>query len=246
MNESSAPFLAMDGVHKRFRPGIFKRTTIFDGLSCGFMRSQCTALLGHNGAGKTTLIRVLLGLIRPDDGQVLCDGHPVRREDRRRIGFMPEVSKMPADLTVEEALRGQLRLYGTGTTKVASRVDAKLAEVDLGNHRKKRIGRLSKGMARRVAWAQATIHEPEFLVLDEPFSGLDPLARQNLQTLMSDLRRKGVGMLVCTHEFWSVRELADQIYVINGGKLVYQRHRDDQSNPWPEERDLVQYFSVRT
>lgn len=226
-SSSATPFIELRRLSKTFKPGVLKRVQVVNELSCTFNAHQCTAFLGHNGAGKTTSIRMILGLIRPDKGEVLFQGRPMTREDRRLIGFMPEVSKLPMDLTCEEILSHQLHLYGVPAGSGRGQlITSKLEEVGLAAHRKKRIGQLSKGMARRLAWSQATIHSPEFLILDEPFSGLDPLARIDMQNWMVTLRSRGVGMLVCTHEFWSVRELCDEIYIISKGKVVFTSATD--------------------
>lgn len=225
-------FLELRGIAKSFRPGILKRIQIIPDLSCSFLDQKCTAYLGHNGAGKTTTIRLILGLATPDKGTILCRGKAMTRLDRADIGYMPEVSKLPMDLTCEEVLRHQLHLYRPGGhgASHARLIDERLEEAGLAAHRKKRVGKLSKGMGRRLAWAQATIHDPRFLILDEPFSGLDPLGRLEMQGWMKTLKGRGVGMMMCTHEFWSVRELCDEVYVLNKGRLVYSSATDQGSD----------------
>jgi ABC-type multidrug transport system ATPase subunit len=231
------------------KAGVMKRrVTTVDGLSCAFDADAVTALLGHNGAGKTTTIKLILGLLRPNRGQIRCLGQPMSREHRRAIGYMPEVRKLPAALTCQEILLQQLRLYDGGGFFKSGRqalVAETLADVGLKGHEKKRVSQLSKGMGRRLAWAQATIHKPRFLILDEPFSGLDPLARHEMQAWMTKLKAQGTGMLICTHELWTVQDLCDKMFILNRGKLVFESDRAS-SLAHLDEQKLLDYFRVES
>jgi ABC-type multidrug transport system ATPase subunit len=220
--------VALVGVRKVFRNDVLKKPQVaVDRLTLYVARGQVTGLLGHNGAGKTTTIRMLLGLIRPDVGEVLFGGAPLTTASKRAIGYMPEVNKLPAALTAEEILTQHLRLYrpadenGATPTRASrrARVGAALEAVGLTAHRKKRIGRMSKGMARRVAWAQATIHRPTLLILDEPTSGLDPLGRRLLSELIEAEKAKGTTILLCTHDLLHVSTLCEHFHVLRQGRL---------------------------
>jgi ABC-2 type transport system ATP-binding protein len=218
--------LQLTDVRKVFRSDVMKKPQVaLDGLTCAFPRHACTGLLGHNGAGKTTTIRMILGLVRPDRGAVLFEGRNLRVQDKRWIGYMPEVNKLPAALTPEEILTHHLQLFMPEdlprARDRAAAVDEHLTRVGLAAHRRKRIGKLSKGMARRLAWAQATIHKPRLLVLDEPSSGLDPLGRREMLTWIAAEKSRGTTILLCTHELLQVQTLCDQYYILNRGRLVY-------------------------
>jgi ABC-2 type transport system ATP-binding protein len=170
---------------------------------------------------------MILGLLKPDQGEILFKGAPMTRHHRLHLGYMPEVNKLPAELTCREVLTKQIRLYDgpqLAGMRTRERVERMLHRIKLTQHQKKRISQLSKGMARRLAWGLATIHEPEFLILDEPFSGLDPLGRQDMQEWMVACKAKGTGMLLCTHEFWTVQEFCDDLFILNKGKVVYSSH----------------------
>lgn len=217
--------LELKNLTKIFKHDLLKKpVAAVENLSCSFPTAQCTGLMGHNGAGKTTSIRMIFGLIKPDQGQVLFRGKPIRWQDKRVIGYMPEVNKLALNLNSLEILRHQLKIFRPAhipRRDFNKCIEAKLNEVGLWEHRHKRIGQLSKGMGRRLAWAQATIHNPDLLILDEPFSGLDPLGRQLMSDLINQMRQKNKTILLCTHELWSVNEVCDQLHILNQGKLVY-------------------------
>ena len=228
------PQLELRNIHKVFKSDLLKKSqTAVSDLSCHFPKGACTGLMGHNGAGKTTSIRMIFGLLKPDKGEVLFEGRAIKRHDRSQIGYMPEVNKLPLNLTCEELLHYQLKLIQPQSLKTRvykQRVTEKLKEVELWSHRSKRIGQLSKGMGRRLAWAQATIHQPKLLVLDEPFSGLDPLGRQLMSRLINSYRKEGQTIILCTHELWSVNEVCDHLHILHQGRLVFS-----SLNPGTEE-----------
>jgi ABC-2 type transport system ATP-binding protein len=232
--------LELDGVRKVYKSDLFKKQQVaVDDLSFTFTAGGCIGLIGPNGAGKTTTLRLILGLIRPDAGRVLFEGRPLDTKARRGIGYMPEVNKLPGALTVEEILRHQLRI--TRGCAPAATVDAKLAQVGLGEHRKKRLKQLSKGMARRVAWAQATIHEPRFLILDEPASGLDPVGRRDQLAWIDAEKQRGATILLCTHELAQVRTLCDDLLILNRGRTVLStlgKSGTPEALVWPWAYDI--------
>lgn len=220
----AAPILELKNIRKVFDYDILKKKeVVIEDLSCRFPRGKCTGLFGHNGAGKTTSIRMVFGMIRPDRGEVLFDGHPIKLGDKQRIGYMPESNKLPGALTPEEILRHQLTIYNVGgsRTERANLVQSMLEKVGLWDHRKKLVSKLSKGMARRLAWAQATIHNPELVILDEPSSGLDPLGRADMTKWILDLKHNGTSILLCTHDLQAMSTLCDEFHIIRRGKLVY-------------------------
>ena len=221
----SVPILEIKNLNKIFDQDIFKKKQeVVRDLSCHFDTGKCTGFMGHNGAGKTTTIKTVFGLLHPTSGEILFKGRPIELEDKRFIGYMPEVNKLPASLSCEEVLLYHLRIYKPQQIPASSYKDAiesTLREVGLWDHRKKRVGKLSKGMGRRLSWAQANIHEPELVILDEPFSGLDPLGRQLISKLVNDLRQKQTSIILCTHELWSVNEVCDELHILKGGQLSY-------------------------
>jgi ABC-2 type transport system ATP-binding protein len=185
-------FRAVDGVHVTVEGG------------------EVVGLLGANGAGKTTLIRLLLGLLRPSEGEVRLFGRPPSRATRRRLGYVPQGLGLYEDLTSEENLAFSRSVFGgRGGTLPGSVLP--LAHVPVGD--------LPLGVRRRVAFAQALGHEPELLVLDEPTSGVDPLARARLWETVRETAERGAGVLVTTHHMDEAEE-CDRLVVMADGSVV--------------------------
>ena len=236
MTDQLPAILELREVSKTYRQDLLQRPQrALVGFSCAFAAGQCTALLGHNGAGKTTAIRLILGLVRPDSGQILFEGGPLTTAARAAIGYMPEVNKLAHGLTPREILNHTLLLYGTRGGRGERRllIDHKLADVGLGDHAHKLVGQLSKGMARRLAWAQATIHRPRLLILDEPASGLDPVARRRMVSWIAAEKARGAAILLCTHEMSQVATLGDACNVLQRGRLVFSSVRRSHGHDGP-------------
>jgi ABC-2 type transport system ATP-binding protein len=224
--------LQLQDVLKTYRQDFWKpKQTVLDHVSCTFAGGRCTGLLGHNGAGKTTSIRVMLGLVKPDSGAVLLDGKPVTREMRRTMGYMPEINKLPRTLTALEILNFHGQLMGmSGGSSWNKTMEDGLRRVDLWEHRHKQVRRMSKGMGRRLAWVQATLHQPDVLILDEPMSGLDPVGRSAMRDWINEFRQAHKTIILCTHELATVHALCDDVYILRKGKVVHSS-RDDATGP---------------
>lgn len=219
----STPLLSLRGVEKTFRNDVFKPPVqSLKGIDLDFPEGVCTGLVGHNGAGKTTTIRMILGLIKPDRGAILFKGEPIARDRRATIGYMAESARFPGGLTASEILKTQLAIHGVPKSmRPAELVTTKLESVGLAKHANRRIRDFSKGMMQRLAWAHATIHSPDLLILDEPFTGLDPLGRITMKNWILAEKKRGVSILLCTHELPQIMSLCDHIHILRQGKLVY-------------------------
>lgn len=171
-------------------------------VSCVIKTGSITALVGPNGAGKTTLIRCIVGLHGPFSGQVLFDGvdvHEHPRDCHRRMAYLSDFFGVYEQLTVRQCLTYTARAYGVSGDQVRTVVEAAAERLKLTDRMREKAGALSRGLRQRLAIAQAIVHEPEFLVLDEPASGLDPEARQSLSMLLIGLRDAGMTLLVSSH-----------------------------------------------
>jgi ABC-2 type transport system ATP-binding protein len=215
--------LKIEGVKKTFKPGLFKKPfRALTGVDLLFRKGECTGLLGHNGAGKTTTIRLVLGLIKPDAGKIYFENHALGREDRGRIGYLPETVRMSPNFTCREVLQTHVQLYDFPSEVNRKKlVEEKLDEVGMLPFATRKIRELSKGMAQRVAWAQATIHNPDLLILDEPFSGLDPVGRATMKRWILEEKNKKRTMILCTHELPQVISLCDHVHILRRGSVVY-------------------------
>ena len=229
---TSAPILELQSISKSFASSLFRpKQKAISGLSFTCSEGQCIGLLGHNGAGKTTTIKTILGLLRPDSGSIYFRQKPMNHNHRQHLGYMPETNKLAQTLSATEILQFQLRYYDRSTD--ITLINNMLQKLDLWDHRHKKLKTLSKGLCRRVAWAQATIHDPALMILDEPFSGLDPLGRELLTDSIKNLKKRKKTIILCSHELGSIINLCDDILILNQGKLVFS------------SKDLLDSHSIR-
>ena len=202
------------GVSRRF--GSF---TAVDGVGLRLGRGEVVGLLGANGAGKTTLIRMLLGLLATSGGQVLLFGEPPSRQTRQRIGYVPQTLGLYDDLTPAENLAFSAAVFGTQPGQGGRQVMAPALPESLRPYRRAVVGSLPLGVQRSVAFAQALAHQPDLLILDEPTSGVDPLARARLWETVAIAATAGTGVLVTTHYMDEAGE-CDRLMVMADGRVV--------------------------
>lgn len=194
-----------------------------DNLNLVLGQGEILGFLGTNGAGKTTTIKMLLGLIRPDAGELAVLGaDPRRAETRRRIGFVPETAVYYPFLTARELLRFYGGLCGMDTGSIAVRSTELLEKVGLAEAGGRQLKTYSKGMLQRAGIAQALLHDPELLILDEPFTGLDPLARIQFRDLLLELRTAGKTIFFSSHELSEAELICDRVAILKAGRCVYE------------------------
>ena len=208
--------LAVEGVSKRF--GGFQAV---DGLSFEAEHGRLTGFLGPNGAGKTTTLRMILGLVSPDQGRVLVLGSGDVRKVRDRIGFLPEERGLYRRMTPVDAIVFFAGLKGMAAGTARRRAMELLEANGLGHAAKLQIRRLSKGMAQKVQLLSAIVHNPELVILDEPFSGLDPLAQQTLEDLLRGLAAQGSAVIFSTHVMQHAERLCERVVLIARGRKVF-------------------------
>jgi len=201
----------------------FGRVTAVDGLSLTLGRGEVVGFLGTNGAGKTTTIKMLLGLIRPTSGTVrVMGGDPTDPAVRRSIGYMPEVAYYYPYLNARELLAFYGGVCGLDAATIRRRSDDLLERVGLAEAAKRPLKTYSKGMLQRAGIAQALLADPELLVLDEPFTGLDPLARIHFRELLRELRAAGKSIFFSSHELGETELLCDRVAIMKAGRCLYQ------------------------
>lgn len=177
-------------------------------------------LLGPNGAGKTTTIRLILDLYRPDSGRVTILGGAVDDAARDRIGYMPEERGLYRDVSVERCLTYLGTLKGLSTAESRRRVLALLERLGLLDHRRKKVKDLSKGMQQKAQLIATLVHQPALVIVDEPFSGLDPVNAQTVKEWLRELSRAGTTIIMSSHQMQTVSELCDRILLIDRGRGV--------------------------
>ncbi len=177
-------------------------------------------LLGPNGAGKTTTIRLVLDLFKPDGGTVSVLGGPMDEDKKERIGYMPEERGLYQDIPLERCLVYLATLKGLPAAEARHRVGRYLAQFGLAQHRTKKVKDLSKGMQQKAQIINTILHNPELIIIDEPFASLDPVNTQMVKELMHELREQGTTIIMCTHQMHQVEELCDRILLINKGRNV--------------------------
>jgi ABC-2 type transport system ATP-binding protein len=191
-----------------------------DEVSFSVEKGEIFGLLGPNGAGKTTIIRVILDIFKPDQGRVAVLDGPMSEAKKDRIGYMPEERGLYQDISIERCLLYLASLKGLSQSDARRRLDEYLERFDLNAHRRKKVKELSKGMQQKAQLIATLLHEPELLIIDEPFSGLDPVNTQVVKDLLLDLHRQGTTIIMCTHQMHQVEELCERIVLINRGQAV--------------------------
>jgi len=214
--------LKVDGVKKYFRSDMsLARREVLHGLSLHAQAGEVLGFLGPNGAGKTTTIKVILGLIRADSGSVTLFDRPVGDErSMARVGYLPETPYFYPHLSLGEFLGFCGALSGMGGAQLRERIDAVVETVDLSAHRDKRLKTFSKGMLQRAGLAQAILHDPDLLILDEPFSGLDPIGRKMVRDVLVDLKKRGKTIFLSSHILPDMESLCDRVCIIREGVIV--------------------------
>ncbi len=220
----SAHAVSFSGVEKTYkRPGFVgaSYTTAVKDLSFELPAGEVTGLLGLNGAGKTTIMKLLTGLIFPTAGRVRVFGHPpTDGAAKARVGFLPELPYFPPQLRPAEALGYYGRLSGLSGPELDGAVRQAMDRTGLEPHAGKRVSEFSKGMMQRLGLAQALLHGPELLVLDEPVSGLDPLAIHDIRGLLAGLNAEGKAVFLSSHSISEVEKLCSRVLIMVKGRLA--------------------------
>ena len=198
-----------------------------DDVSFSVERGEIFGLLGPNGAGKTTTIRLMLDIFKPESGQVSILGGPMDENKKNRIGYMPEERGLYQDISLERCLVYLGSLKGLAPEEARQRASEYLKRFDLADYQNKPIKELSKGMQQKAQIIATLLHNPELVIIDEPFSGLDPVNTNMVKSLLRDLHAEGVTIIMSTHQMHQVEELCERILLIHRGRAVLYGDLDD-------------------
>ena len=214
--------LTFENVTKAFRD-----TVAVDRLSFELAPGRVFGLLGPNGSGKTTTLRMVLGILLPDSGTIGLWGAPARASVRERVGYLPEHHRFPPFMTAEQALHFYGGLSHMRRPERVRRIQEMLDLVGMAAWRTHKVGTFSKGMQQRVGLAQALLHDPELLLLDEPTDGVDPVGRREIRDLLHHLRSEGRTILINSHILAELESICDQLAVVVKGRVAMEGTIDD-------------------
>ena len=198
----------------------FKEKVAVDGLSFSVEKGEVFGLIGPNGAGKTTTLRMMMDIIQPDSGTVALFGEIPSQATKGRLGYLPEERGLYKKLSVIETISYLASLKGMNPRTIESEADALLAQTGMLANRKKRIEELSKGMTQIIQLIVTIVHDPELVILDEPFAGLDPVNTERVKQLLLDLRARGKAVVLSTHQMNQVEAVCDRVLMVNDGRSV--------------------------
>jgi ABC-2 type transport system ATP-binding protein len=207
--------LEVSGIRKRY-----ERHLAVDGVSFSVAAGTIFGLLGPNGAGKTTTIRMIMDIIAPDEGTIYLFGKPRDERSNQDIGYLPEERGLYRKMTVIDNLRFLAEIRGLRRSEAQPRIEDWLAKLELTAWAPRKVEELSKGMQQKVQFIGTVLHDPKLLILDEPFSGLDPLNTIVLKDVMLEARARGVAIIFSTHVLEQAEKLCDQICLIKGGVKI--------------------------
>lgn len=215
--------LEVESLSKTYRRGLLRRRAAraLDDVTLRVGRGAVFGLLGPNGAGKTTLVKILLGLVHPSAGRASLFGHPAGYPPaRRRVGYLPEAHRLPGYLTGRQVLELFGALCGGARRRVRARAEELLERVAMKDDADRKVREYSKGMQQRIGLAQALVHEPELVFLDEPTDGVDPIGRAAIRGIVADLARAGTTVFINSHLLMEVERICDRVVIMDSGRVL--------------------------
>jgi len=210
---------------------------VVDDVSFYVAQGEIFGLIGPNGAGKTTTIRMMMDIIKPDSGDIHILGEKLREDTKNHIGYLPEERGLYKKLTVLDTLTYLAALKGDRVAN--SRIEELLRRVGMLPHKNKKIEELSRGMGQLIQFLTTIIHDPQLIILDEPFAGLDPVNTELLKEIVLDLRKQGKAVILSTHQMNQVEELCDRILMIDHGRSVLYGKLADIKKKYRDNSVLV-------
>lgn len=215
--------LEVKNLSKSFKKNFWsQKNLVVKDLNFSVPKASAVGFLGANGSGKTTTFKCLLELIKKDSGEVYFFGKSLSLENRSRIGFLPERPQFYEDLTALECLSFYSSLSKPLSPALKQKIEEGLKQLGLYEWRNKRLKTFSKGMIQKVGLLQSFVHEPEFLILDEPFSGLDPESRFTIMNLLKQMVQKGCSIFLSSHIFQDIERVCDRLIILKSGKVIFE------------------------
>ena len=238
--------LRADHIVKRY-----KRRTVVAGVSVQVEQGEIVGLLGPNGAGKTTSFYMIVGLIKPNEGHVFMDdeeitGLPMYKRAQKGIGYLPQEASVFRKLSVEDNIKAVLEMSKQSKSEQSAKLESLLEEFGLQRIRKSRGDLLSGGERRRTEIARALAVDPKFILLDEPFAGVDPIAVEDIQSIVAKLKEKNIGILITDHNVHETLKITDRAYLLFEGRILKEGTAQDLANDEQVRRVyLGQNFELR-
>lgn len=211
-----------------------------DDVSFDVYRGEIFAMLGPNGAGKSTTIRMILDIMKPDSGSISILGGPINDTKKDRIGYLPEERGLYRDVKVIDVMTYLGTLKGMSRAHARKRAMDLLEQLELGDKAESKVKEFSKGMQQKVQFAVTIMHEPELMIVDEPFSGLDPVNTRLIKEMILGLKGEGIAIVMSTHQMYQVEEMADRLMMINHGQQALYGPVDEVRNRYAEHAVIVE------
>ena len=257
-SEGATPAAASDGVEQLYADKmvlrtdnlvkIYRQRTVVNHVSINVTQGEIVGLLGPNGAGKTTTFYMTVGLVRPNEGQIFLDDlnitkYPVYKRAKNGIGYLAQEPSVFRKLTVEDNIRSVLEMTSLSREEQKDKLESLIAEFRLGKVRKNLGDQLSGGERRRTEIARCLVINPRFIMLDEPFAGVDPIAVEDIQSIVYKLKEKNIGILITDHNAPETLSITDRSYLLFEGKILFQGTSEELAeNPVVREKYLGRGF----
>ncbi len=230
------PFLSLQNIHKNFAT-----TRALNGVSFDVEKQSIFGMLGPNGAGKTTAIRIITTILKPDSGVIMFNGENLRENHVEEMGYMPEERGLYKKMKVWEQLVYLAQLKGLSHRAAKNKVFEWMEKFGIRDWWNKKIQELSKGMSQKVQFIATILHEPKLIILDEPFSGLDPVNSRFIEEVIQELRENGATIIFSTHRMEQVEEICESIILINKGHVVLNGRVADITQQFKKHEYRVHY-----